>query len=64
MSQKKPTLSRRNFLLTVGAGSAATARRIIKVRSPVSASPAGSPAPAAPAPASAPSAPPAVAPKS
>ena len=29
MSQKKPVLSRRNFLLTVGAGSAATAAAIV-----------------------------------
>ena len=29
MSQKKPILSRRNFLLTVGAGGAATAAAIV-----------------------------------
>lgn len=29
MSQKKPTLSRRNFLLTVGAGGAATAATLV-----------------------------------
>ncbi len=29
MSSKKPTLSRRNFLLTVGAGGAATAAAVV-----------------------------------
>ncbi len=29
MSQKKPILSRRNFLLTVGAGGAATAAAVV-----------------------------------
>ena len=29
MSQKKPVLSRRNFLLTVGAGGAATAAAVV-----------------------------------
>ena len=34
MSQKKPILSRRNFLLSVGAGSAATAAAVISKQSP------------------------------
>ena len=34
MSQKKPILSRRNFLLSVGAGSAATAAAVISKPSP------------------------------
>ncbi|HXR58347.1 MAG TPA: formate dehydrogenase [Burkholderiales bacterium] len=34
MSQKKPILSRRNFLLSVGAGSAATAAAVISKKSP------------------------------
>ena len=33
MSAKKPILSRRNFLLTVGAGSAATAAAIVGKKS-------------------------------
>lgn len=34
MSQKKPILSRRNFLLSVGAGSAATAAAVISKQAP------------------------------
>lgn len=34
MSQKKPILSRRNFLLTVGAGGAATAAAVISKQAP------------------------------
>jgi nitrous oxide reductase len=34
MSQKKAVLSRRNFLLTMGAGGAATAAAIIGTKSP------------------------------
>ena len=34
MSQKKPTLSRRNFLLSVGAGGAATAAAIVAKNAP------------------------------
>lgn len=35
MSQKKAVLSRRNFLLTVGAGGAATAAAIVARQAPV-----------------------------
>lgn len=34
MSQKKPILSRRNFLLTVGAGGAATAAAVVSKTAP------------------------------
>ena len=34
MSQKKAVLSRRNFLLTVGAGGAATAAAIVATKAP------------------------------
>ena len=34
MNQKKPTLSRRNFLLTVGAGGAATAATLVAKNAP------------------------------
>ena len=34
MSQKKPILSRRNFLLSVGAGGAATAAAVISKQAP------------------------------
>lgn len=35
MSQKKAVLSRRNFLLTVGAGGAATAAAVVAKQAPV-----------------------------
>jgi nitrous oxide reductase len=41
MSQKKAVLSRRNFLLTVGAGGAVTAAAIVGKNAATSAAPAG-----------------------
>lgn len=41
MSQKKPILSRRNFLLTVGAGGAATAAAIVGTKTPGAGAPTG-----------------------
>lgn len=41
MSQKKPILSRRNFLLTVGAGGAAATAAIVGKNAPGAAAPAG-----------------------
>ncbi len=40
MSQKKAILSRRNFLLTVGAGGAATAAAIVGKNAPTAGAPA------------------------
>jgi hypothetical protein len=40
MSQKKAILSRRNFLLTVGAGGAATAAAVISKNTPAPSAPA------------------------
>lgn len=39
MSQKKAILSRRNFLLTVGAGGAATAAAIVGTKAPATSAP-------------------------
>ena len=40
MSQKKAVLSRRNFLLTVGAGGAATAAALVAKNAPTAGAPA------------------------